>query len=140
MSSKPRPVAVNPNPYRKSNLATQESNESKPPSVESKTTLHLTRHAKERAIERLGWSEAEVHDRLRLAWWASRQVPERVLRRASGQRHVRRKGAPRFRVFQDVVLVCRRRTVVTVWRLDRSAFSCLRHWFAVGHFFFEGCV
>lgn len=80
---------------------------------------HITRHAAERAVERLGFSNlASATAMLRAMMEEAIHVPTRLLHAVTGREPpIRRKGAARFFLTRNVVFVVKGSHVVTVWPL-----------------------
>ncbi len=94
--------------------------------------IKVTRHAQQRAIERLGLSKRQAPMRLKDLYHCSIKLPDRYGRRLNGLPPLRRryKHAARYRVCGSVLLICHGRTIITAWRLalKQEAIVC---WWAV---------
>lgn len=80
---------------------------------------HITRHAAERAVQRLGFTNrTSATATLRAMMEEAIHVPTRILHTVTGREPpVRRKGAARFFLTRNVVFVVKGSRVVTVWPL-----------------------
>ncbi|MFT5454469.1 MAG: hypothetical protein ACI9K2_000946 [Myxococcota bacterium] len=87
----------------------------------------ITHHAHRRAVQRLG----TCHTRLTRLHSASIRLPARYAR-TFGIRTPRCKSGVRFRVAGEVLFVCRRRVVLTVWRLSTAELATVLLWAASG--------
>ncbi|MFT5460241.1 MAG: hypothetical protein ACI9K2_006758 [Myxococcota bacterium] len=87
----------------------------------------ITRHARERALQRLGAGHTPIATLRR----RSVLLPARYARRLA-IRTPQTKSGIRFRVAGDVLLVCRGRRIITLWRLSADAFATVLVWIATG--------
>ncbi len=97
--------------------------------------VKVTVHATKRAVERLDMpSRGEARQQLARAWREAVPVPHRIGRELSSGRvrERRTKERGRIRVWGDVVLVGRRNTVVTVWRLGPELAAAVMVWVVMG--------
>lgn len=90
----------------------------------------ITRHAAQRACQRLGSRVAEA--RVRKLWRESARLPDRLAASLLDQRPPSQKGSASYRWCGDVLLVCRGRRVVTLWRLDIDQLATLLVWRLMG--------
>lgn len=94
---------------------------------------HVTRHAADRAVERLGLRDAALA-RVYLERLLEHAIviPARVLYALTGREAApRRKGAARFYIHGSVVMVIKGDSVVTVWPLTLEELATLVVWSAL---------
>ena len=89
--------------------------------AECKRPVHVTRHAVERAMLRLGCATAvAARKHLQQAWSGSISIPERYARQLCkadrGKPHKGRR--VQWRVAGSTLMVCRGARIITTWKLD----------------------
>ena len=101
-------------------------------------TLHITRHAAQRAVERHG-GQSLAHARARLRRYFRRAIklPWRHARHliVQSEHDLHRVGKADVRVAGPCLLVCRGKTVVTTWRLSPEELATVLCWVATGWWF-----
>ena len=97
--------------------------------------IHITWHAQQRAIERLGLSTSEAQGHLEGLYRSSIALPYRFGRsfeRKWNPFRRRRKGAVQYRVSGGVLLLCHGRSVITVWHLNQEQEATVVWWALAG--------
>jgi len=92
----------------------------------------VTVHASERAVERFGVPQSAARRFVDRHCQGSIKLPYRLAQSLMRRARPARKGCPVFRVSGDVMLVCRGRRVVTVWRLTTEELATVLTWLSTG--------
>jgi hypothetical protein len=91
----------------------------------------VTRHARQRAVERFGVGPGQADAFMEELFGRSRSVPRRYATDLGLSRGLR-KGGCRYRVAGGAMLVVRGKTLVTTWRLDPEQLATVVWWAATG--------
>ena len=95
-------------------------------------TCTVTKHAAQRACERFGLPPESAPEAIEQAWRASIPLPWHLGRVLLDCRLRHQKGVPSVRVHGSMLLLCRGRAVVTVWRLSDELCATVLAWTATG--------
>lgn len=91
-------------------------------------TIKVTRHASDRARERFGINSRE---RVRRAWREGIRIPRRHGDRLS-RKKVRSERWIHYRVYGDQLLIGRKNTVITTWRIRDEDLASVLVWSLMG--------
>lgn len=97
--------------------------------------VHVTRHARERAVQRHGLSVASAAQQLRSAFGSSVKVPPRYARQlsyANLPNKPTKSQRRQWRVAGSMLLICRGTCVLTTWRLTPEQAATVLWWAATG--------
>lgn len=97
----------------------------------------VTVHAAARAVQRFGVSRAQAREFVRRNYERSVKLPRRYVRAWRVRLPVPRKSGVEFRVAGRTFMVCRGRTVFTVWPLDLDQLATVLTWTLTG-FWLDG--
>lgn len=92
----------------------------------------VTKHALQRATERLDVSNENAYSYIQNAWKLSVSVPKKVASHLVGREILKRKGSPKFRISSSILLVCKGNIVVTLWQITPDQLADIFVWLAFG--------
>ncbi len=106
--------------------------------------INITRHARDRAVQRLGVPNIRAASHLKQLFQGSVKLPRRYGRQLIGLpviRGSRKAHTTCYRVYGDVLLICRGRTLITLWRLQQEQQATVCLWLLLGQWLRGGeCV
>ncbi|MFT5685951.1 MAG: hypothetical protein ACI8RZ_006906 [Myxococcota bacterium] len=92
----------------------------------------VTRHARERAMQRFQVSPLRAAAFVRRCWRDSVKLPRRYAQILLKIRAPRRKHGITYRVAGCVMMICRGKTVITVWELSTGELATVLLWACTG--------